>query len=373
MDRYLAGQATPAEEHAVEAWLDGIAKEDNGWTLLEPPAQSTLLSTLYQRIRQTITRQQTPIITMRPLRTWTRWAAAAAIVTVVAIGVILNLTKGDKDRQQVSQLPTDIAAPTETRPVITLADGRKIYLDSADNGTLVQQDGVDVVKNNQGGILYQATNNNQQSTVLFNTLFNPRGSNVVSLTLADGTKVWLNAESSLKYPTAFNGNIREVEITGEAYFEVAHNTSKPFIVSKGQVSVQVLGTHFNVNAYGDEKEINVTLLEGLIEVKNQDSKVQIKPGEQAKVTSDIKVIKDVDVDAIMAWKNGMFALKGADLLVLMRQISRWYDVDIEIQGRLPDNKFGGLVSRQVNLSNVLDALKEYGIKSEFKEGKVLIK
>jgi len=209
---------------------------------------------------------------------------------------------------------------------------------------------------------------------------------VISLTLSDGTKVWLNSESSLKYPTAFNGNAREVEITGEAYFEVrsqesgARSGASPFIVRKKDVSVTVLGTHFNVNAYDDEDVIKVTLLEGSVRMsslledqgaslrggiprasgQSQLKSVILKPGEQGVVTqnSELRTQNSVDLEAVMAWKNGKFIFNETSIDVIMKQISRWYDVEVEYVGAKPDVHFIGDISRRENISEVLKMLEQ---------------
>jgi ferric-dicitrate binding protein FerR (iron transport regulator) len=196
------------------------------------------------------------------------------------------------------------------------------------------------------------------------------------MTLSDGSRVWLNAGSSITYPVAFVGNERKVQINGEGYFEVAHNADKPFVVSKGDVSVTVLGTHFNVNAYDDESDVRVTLLEGSVEVKSKvgsgKSKV-IKPGEQAKVISNgqLTISKDVDLDEVMAWKNQQFIFERLDLASIMRQLSRWYDIEVNYEGKMPSNKFSGIISRTRNISAVLEMLKGTGDLQFKVDGKIV--
>jgi ferric-dicitrate binding protein FerR (iron transport regulator) len=208
-----------------------------------------------------------------------------------------------------------------------------------------------------GQIAYKGTS----EQVEYNTLSNPRGSKVISLVLADGSKVWLNAASTLKYPTAFVGNERKVDITGEAYFEVAHNAGMPFIVSKGETSVRVLGTHFNVNSYDDETSLNITLLEGSVKVIKGNESVLILPGQQAEVSNDIATPKSIkilaaDVDDVLAWKNGLFSYKGAGIETIMRQVSRWYNVDVVFQKQVKE-KFYAQVSRNTDVSNLLRMLE----------------
>lgn len=305
-----------------------------------------------------------------------RWRIAAAIVVVLLLSVagymILNQNKKPAEIATTTPaLKNDIAAPASSKARITLSDGTTVSLDSVNAGTLALQGNMKVVKNANGEIAYQSADNGQSSVVQYNTLFNPRGSKAITLTLSDGSQVWLNAESSLRYPTSFTGNERKVEITGEAYFEVARNEAMPFKVANRKAEIAVLGTHFNVNAYDDEKDLKVTLLEGSVKVSaNNDQKI-IKPGEQAIVSSNITINPKADLEAVMAWKNGLFHFSSASLPEVLRQLARWYDVDVTYEGAIPDMKFGGEITRNTNLSQVLQILEES--KVHFKiEGKKIV-
>ena len=307
------------------------------------------------------------------------WPMVAAAAIIAIVSTLVFITVNDQRATSspvVVTTPTDIKAPENNRAVITLADGRKVYLDSAGTGTLATQQNTNVIKNENGEIVYKATDITAHvSPLTFNTLYNPRGSKVVTLALADGTKVWLNSESSLRYPTAFTGNGREVEITGEAYFEVSPNAAKPFHVKKGEVNVQVLGTHFNVNAYEDEAAIKVTLLEGLVEVKSKNEKVKIRPGEQATITSDFKLqtSNDIDLGEVMAWKEGQFIYTNADLPTIMQQMARWYDVEVVYQDKITD-KYTVNVSRDVPVSKLFQFLEmSGGVRFEIEGKKVTVK
>lgn len=309
-------------------------------------------------------------------RLWKRIAVAASIVGVLFVAgyfISREIRKSEVNTSDTAQnLAHDVAAPDKNRAMITLADGSTIYLDSTDNGELVNQHGVKVMKTEDGRIIYETTNDGQQ-TVLYNTLSNPRGSKVQALVLDDGTKVWLNAASSITYPTAFIGNERKVTMTGEAYFEVTKSKNMPFIVSVEDAEVQVLGTHFNIMAYKEENAVKTTLLEGSVRFVSGNNASLLKPGQQSQLTKDgqVNVISGVDVDEVMAWKNGLFYFKNADIETVMRQLSRWYDVDIQYQGEIKPKKFGGEIQRDLNLSEVLEGLKETGIHFRI-EGKKLI-
>lgn len=299
--------------------------------------------------------------TLVRMRGWKKAAAAAAVLFMLAGATYLFIhTSTTPATIAKSKTPLrDIPAPTSNKATITLGNGQQIILDSTENGTLAQEGNVTVVKNPNGEIAYTSDKETSGNKSRINTLTNPRGSNVVTLVLADGTRVWLNAESSITYPTAFADNERKVTITGEAYFEVVHNTAKPFFVKKGDAEVQVLGTHFNVNAYDDENDLKVTLLEGSVKVSDimrSESRI-IKPGEQAQVSSTIKVVKDADPESVMAWKNGYFSFHNADLQTIMKQLARWYDIKVRYENGINAQRFTGDIGRTLTLKQVLEGLK----------------
>jgi len=361
---YSERKATKEEEQKLFDWLakgneqpikKHIEKLVTGYNSNEQ-LPSVDWELLYQRImEEKNTRNMQPVVRKMA---WTRWAAAAAVLLLLGAGYyFLTSQKKQKEIAEIQQLRTnDIAPPNTANAVLILGNGQKIILDSMGNGTLVKQGAVNVVKLADGQIAYKGTSEEIQ----YNTLSNPIGSKVISLTLGDGSKVWLNAASSIKFPTAFTSNERKVEITGEAYFEVAHNPAMPFIVSKGGTSVQVLGTHFNVNAYDDESSVNVTLLEGSVSVKTAGRQYPtvIKPGEQARIDENgvIQLANSVDMDEVMAWKNGLFSYKGADIESIMRQVSRWYNVNVVIEMPVHE-KFYAEVSRNTSVSTLLDMLE----------------
>lgn len=316
---------------------------------------------------------RTRVIPIRHL--WVRWAAAAAVILFLAGEYWYFQHQRSTLRQaQAPVASQDVKAPETNRATITLANGRKIYLDSAADGELATESNVNLVKTSDGTIIYTSQKGAGGEQLQYNTLYNPRGSKVITLTLSDGSRIWLNAESSITYPIAFTGNKRNVQITGEAYFEVAHNPAMPFSVSKKDVTVEVLGTHFNVNAYEDEDEIRVTLLEGSVEVKRETSNVKVRPGEQAVTGGNGQLVinKDVDLDAVMAWKNGLFHFENSTIREVMRQIARWYDVDVSYEGKIPDMKFGGEITRNTNVSQVLKILEESNVHFKIEGKKIIV-
>jgi len=310
---------------------------------------------------------------------WKRLVAAAAVLVALISVTYLLTTRNDKQEISETQQPTsnqDVAAPNTAKATITLSDGRIVSLDSLKSGTLASQGNVSVTKTADGKIVYTGSG----TEMAFNTLTNPRGSLVIDMTLGDGSHVWLNAGSSVTYPVSFVGNERKVSMTGEAYFEVTHNSKMPFVVQKNDVNVQVLGTHFNVNAYDDENDLKVTLLEGSVKVlrQTQDAKgVIIKPGEQAQVTlrqaqGDIRVLKGVDVDQVMGWRNGLFEFSNTELPVIMRQVARWYDIEVVYEGKPTNAKFGGGLSMKLPMSKVLKLLEANGLKFTVEGKKVTV-
>lgn len=302
---------------------------------------------------------------------------AASVLFVLSLAAYWTFFNGKTNKQDgtvKAATVKDVDAPATNRAMITLADGRMVYLDSAGNGELAVQGNVKLVKLTNGQIAYETTSGEVLTEMKYNTLSNPRGSKVIDMALADGSHVWLNAGSSVTYPIAFIGNERNVSVTGEAYFEVTHDKTKPFKVSKGDMSVEVLGTRFNVNAYDDEESIQVTLLEGSVEVKNQKSKVKIVPGQQAVIMNNqrLTVNKGVDLEQVMAWKNGSFYFNQAGIAEVMRQLSRWYDVKVQYEGKMPASKFGGEMGRDLSLSQVLRLLEKNEVHFRLEEKTVTV-
>jgi ferric-dicitrate binding protein FerR (iron transport regulator) len=369
-DSYINRRCTDAER---KEFFDLVAQDRNAeilQRLIDGVQEQNLIDVseekstfIYDRIWSEIGNK--PAKSVR-LLSWSRIAIAASIILVLGLtSYLVFFNKAGKPVGGKTEIAKthDVSAPKDTRAVITLADGSKVYLDSAGSGTIAQQNDVNVVRNANGEISYQVTASNQTESA-FNTMYNPRGSKVIALTLSDGSKVWLNSESSIKYPVAFNTATRQVEITGEAYFEVTHDKTKPFHVTVNGMDVQVLGTHFNINSYSDEDQIKTTLFEGSIKVSKGTDVKFVKPGEQAQLSSNgsITIEKDVNLDQAIAWKNGYFYFDKAGVQTVMRQLARWYDIDVRYKGKPTDELFAGKIQRELNLSAVLDILKTTGIK-----------
>lgn len=296
-----------------------------------------------------------------------RWAAAAAIVVIAAAGAYLLLPERHV-QPTVAQTVTDVA-PGGSKAVLILADGSQVTLDSAGNQVIRQ--GSTAIRQQAGQLRYDAADD--ASAVSYNTLKTPRGGQF-RITLPDGTGVWLNAESSIRFPTAFRGKERLVEVSGEAYFEVAKNAAMPFHVNVAdRAAVEVLGTNFNINAYEDEEGIQATLLNGAVKVRKDAHSAVLKPGQQAQVTTGISVVDGVDIEKVMAWKNGVFNFKDAKLKEVMKQLSRWYDIEVEYRGDVPNTEFWGKMGRNLTLLQVLNGLEASGIHFKLEDnGKKLV-
>jgi len=297
---------------------------------------------------------------------WFRYAAA--VLVMIGIGatvwMIANKEKPTDTVVQVNPVTTNDILPGSNRAVLTLSNGRQVELDSAATETIT--DGRLAIRNEEGKLVYGSSD-----MVAMNTMTTPKGGQY-QLTLADGTKVWLNAASSITYPTAFVGEERRVQVTGEVYMEVVPNKSKPFYVDiNGQSSVEVLGTSFNINSYTDEGEIKTTLVEGSVKINNQ---AILKPGQQAVSNGDTKAdvrIQSANVAQTLAWKNGLFDFNDADLKAIMRQLERWYDIKVQYNGPVSNEKFEGKMYRSANLSAVLKFLQKMDVNYRL-EGKTLI-
>jgi transmembrane sensor len=371
-EKYISGTATPAEIEQLTEITEEYSNDELA-DILEPLAMSYEKDPNFKMeewepaIRSIL--QHAPERKAKIIFTnWYRVAAAAVIVLMLSVSGYFYFNKKSepviaKSHPSSSSGQNDIPAPASSKAMITLADGTTVTLDSVTSGTLAKQGNVNVIKTADGKIIY----NGSATEVAYNTLTNPRGSQVVDITLADGSRVWLNAGSSIKYPVAFIGKDRPLEMKGEAYFEVAHDAKKTFTVSVKGMNVQVLGTHFNINAYDDENVIRTTLLDGSVRVStvNRQQSTVIKPGQQARVlsggtsTGSVSVVNNIDVDEVMAWKNGLFHLNAADIETIMRQVARWYNVDVRYEGKVKQ-VFYGTIPRSASAANVFKVLEETG-------------
>lgn len=361
IERYNQGLCTADEKRLVEAWeeeLEAGADIDSDEIKVKE-WKDAVYASLLERILPNPVLQ--PVHHVHFMRRW-GWAAAVLLLAV-GMGTYLVMKEKLTSIPSVENRQPDIA-PGKSGAVLTLADGKQVSLDSMGNGIIASQQGADVRLNN-GQVEYNGTATDADKMV-YNTITTPRGRQF-RLTLPDGTQVWLNAASSLRFPTIFLGADRMVEVTGEAYFEVAKNDKMPFnvLVNKAAM-VHVLGTHFNINAYTSEQAVKTTLLEGSLAVTYEGQRALLKPGQQANVKtgtgSYMKVTADVNLDKVMAWKNGIFNFEGATLNEFMLQLERWYDIDVVYEKGIPDITFWGKMSRDIPLSGLLVVLEKSNVK-----------
>ena len=378
LSKFQSGNATEAETEELlqiinnEEYEEGLQKI---WNDLPPDTRffdEDKNSSIFQKILQS--RPPARVISSAPTVNWKKITAVAALIAGLVLTTTYFLNRPPKELQSTAKIEVvfnDVPAPSMSNAVITLSDGTTVSLEDAANGSLAVQGNVTVEKLPNGEIIYQAKATT--GPMSYNTLTVPRGSKVITIVLADGSKIWMNSGSSLRYPTAFTGKERRVEMTGEAYFDIA-KSSKPFIVSRAEAAVRVYGTQFNVNAYDEEATIAVTLIEGSVQVSKGTETSMLIPGQQAQVHLDGKIglIPDADTEAATAWKNGYFQFTGNDIKMVMRQISRWYDVDIHYEGNIPERQFAGQMDRSNSLSKVLRILEESNVHFKLEGKKVTV-
>ncbi|MBO9154804.1 FecR family protein [Chitinophaga sp. GCM10012297] len=345
------GTASEADIIRYNAWYNGLQRLDAA----EPPYPDE--AALLGKIHSAIDRKTK----VRPLGFWLRAAAVAAILA--GTGTWLFISKKPSKQPVVQHAIVQDAAPAGNKAYLTLADGSKIALEDAKAGQLALQGGMRITKTAGGEIIYEsdtAAATAPGTAVSYNMLSVPRGGQF-RLLLPDGSKVWLNAESSLRFPTAFTGKERLVELSGEGYFEVAKNARQPFIVSSAAQKVTVLGTHFNVQAYPGEAGVRTTLLEGKVEVATAVAKQLLAPGEQCRLNVQSGRMRTVNVDTeeAVAWKNGYFIFNETSMKEVLRQLCRWYNVEADFS-RVPDISYNGSIPRNVKLSQAIRMLSETG-------------
>lgn len=305
------------------------------------------------------------------------WPKLVAAALVIGFGVYwwASYRNGHEVARQERAAKVQLAdiPPGSSKAVLTLGDGSSITLDSAGNGVLASQGGTSVSQSGKGQLVYKS-GREAASAPVFNTVSTPKGGQF-HIVLPDGTGVWLNAASSLRFPTAFTGKQRQVEITGEVYFEVAHNRQMPFIVKNGATEITVLGTHFNVMAYDDEKIMRTTLIEGSVKVTRGGREALLTPGQQARIspaTGSLRVVDDVNTEKELSWKNGYFQFEDESLESIMRQVSRWYDVEVRYEGNSRGESFTGRLPRNSNVSSVMKILSLSGVKFSIEDKTIIV-
>jgi ferric-dicitrate binding protein FerR (iron transport regulator) len=397
--KQAGGELTPEELLALQEWRALSVENAQLYdSLLQPGAWQTHLREFEEAAAQAALVQPPTIHVAEPAvehkrvfllrRSWLRYAAVLFIV--LSAGLLLWTTLRKTGSGEVGNTPatTEIAAAGQKATLI-LGDGSVISLDSSTGGgTIAEQGNSSVVKTPDGEIRYEKKGS-ADNAVLMNTMRTPKGGQY-RLTLPDGTRVWLNTASSVTYPTVFAGNSRRITMTGEAYFEVVKDKAKPFFVDiNGEGAVEVLGTEFNINAYKDHGTIKTTLVTGKLRAVGKASNTQtgtggvvLSPGQQAiqdteagktpgNNGSSVSIADNVNMAQVLAWKNGIFDFTGANFQTLMKEVERWYDVDVRYEGAVPDIRFKGKMDRAVKLSGLIRFLHDYGVEAQL-DGRTLV-
>ncbi|MCC8424576.1 FecR family protein [Mucilaginibacter sp. UR6-11] len=382
--KYLDNQCSPAE---VAELLDFFRLRSDNDTLRalileqldksvdiaagEGPVDDAVFDRVFTAISKEIDQQEhaVPVVNMRRYY-WAGVAASLLIASIIGLYVYKNKQAGYYTAK-VKPYHYD-ALPGGNKARLTLADGEVIALDNAKNGWAAKQKNGTVTKAKDGELTYESGTGRPTEIPEFNTITTPRGGQYMVI-LPDGSKVWLNAASSLKFPVAFTGAERKVELTGEAYFEIFKNKQKPFKLTVNGAVVEVLGTHFNVMAYNDESALRTTLLEGSVKISKNDRNGLLKPGQQAEIDKQNVIrITEADTEQAMAWKKGYFKFNRDNIQTIMRQLSRWYDIDVVYEGKIPDDEFVGKIRRSVNVSEVLRVLELNNIHFKITDKKIIV-
>lgn len=374
LERYLNNTATDAERHELMAIID--SRPDMDWYALLAPAftendtDGTFTPERWQPVLDAILHYNPEAATPRKAGIVSlfrnRWAVAATLAVLLGAGLWLFLARNTAVTDPM--VAAAAIPPGGNHAILQLGNGEQIPLDSLHGNIMVQ--GNLTVNNDSGALNYRGT----AAVAEYHTLHVPR-SGQYRLQLPDGTIVWLNAASSITFPTSFTGNKRDVAITGEAYFEVAKNTAKPFQVKVNQMYITVLGTHFNINAYSDEPNTRTTLLEGAVRINAGSQMTILAPGQQAQLEKNnaLTVLNHVNVEDVIAWKNGYTVFDNADIEAIMRQVSRWYDVEVVFEGNIPKRHFVGGISRQSNLADLLKVLEFENVNFTIEGKKIIVK
>lgn len=363
--RHLQGALSDAEQQELDAWIDTDEWHRAYFERSINPAYLDQLMADYHRagkleadLRATILLKigHPPKAKLITWRTWT--SVAAAVILLLCVGIYFWHNRPTTS-PVVETKPSPTVAPGRQGAILTLADGRQVTLDSLPNGVVAIQNGSRAAV--VDGQLAYHPGSQTTPNITYNTITTPRGRQY-QLILTDGTKVWLNAASRIVFPTAFGEKERKVTIDGEAYFEVARNTAKPFKVNAGSTDVEVLGTSFNINAYKDEHDTRTTLLDGSVKIYGANANVVLKPGQQAITDQQLKVESDVNTDQVIAWKNGLFYFNSTGIATVMQQLSRWYDIDVRYEGRVPDIRITGKMDKGLNLNEIMEFLTKMEVK-----------
>ncbi|HVI47799.1 MAG TPA: FecR domain-containing protein [Chitinophaga sp.] len=382
LDKYLAGNISAEEKEQLETLLTSNEYSNNletlidkDWELLPAEKDTTdpLGKAIYGRIQEHAFAGKHILqpVYVSKIKWWAA-ASVAVLITVSATLYYFNIKPGHRQGAKAQALQNDVG-PGGDKAILTLANGEEVILDSRRQGIIVSQSGLTIKKNGAGQIEYHVSGK-QDTPVEFNTISTPPGGQFL-IVLPDGSRVWLNSCSSLHFPTDFRELQRDVALQGEAYFEVAENARHPFNVTvNNKINIKVLGTRFNVMAYPDEENIRTTLLQGAVQLWNDNKPLLLKPGEEGRYNRNQSTLVALasNEEEALAWKNGYFSFEHADLKSIIRQLARWYGLEIVYEGSLPEKRFVGTIPRNGVLSGALNVLKGMGVDSRLKGKKLVI-
>ncbi|HEY0669370.1 MAG TPA: FecR domain-containing protein [Sphingobacteriaceae bacterium] len=379
--RYNSGQASPEEKARLERWYEQINGNDPDYNGADREVvKEQIRSGISQRLSSQPDTGYSRRINLQSR--WMQWAAVLLIAMGISFYFYQHNLKREVTVNKAVKKYTDDLKPGGNKATLTLAGGQEIVLNNASNGILVNEGNAAIRKTRDGQLVYNSSGSTRKSHPSeINIISTPVGGQY-QVTLSDGTKVWLNSASSLKFPPVFSGNARHVEVTGEAYFEVAKNKI-PFYVKALNTKIKVLGTHFNVMAYSDEEIQETTLLEGSVNISRNsgsggihNSNYTLSPGQQARISSNsntINVLRGVDTDYITAWKDGLFLFDNTAIEKVMNQVRRWYNAEIIYESRRPEVRFTGVIPRSNNLSDLLRVLEMAGgVKFSIKGNRIIV-
>lgn len=371
LKKYNNQTATPEEIRIIEDWYDRVDGEGPDFSAEN---LADLKSNIFAHVEEHIEQVGRDDKKNNTFKIHQHYFAKAAIFIGVLLGLTYLFFLKPNIGAKVPLIVKQEIKPGGNNAILQLANGAKVVLNSASDGQISNQQGIKVTKTKSGELVYTIVDQPNTEVAQMNTVTTPRGGQY-HLILVDKTEVWLNSGSTITFPTTFSGSERKVKIAGEVYFEVAKDKSKPFIVSTKESQVTVLGTHFNINAYDDELIETTTLLEGSVSVKRNNQTALLKPGQQASLAKNLSRINVIDVedaDGIVAWKNGYFQFDSADITTLMRQISRWYDVDVQYNGSLPVKQYTGKIPRAVSAKELIEMLSYSGIHCTINNNKIIV-
>lgn len=362
IEKYVTGSATDEERDELLSWYRSFDHDQVEWPIednhddIQERLDRVLLNLKEKHFRSRST-----------AKNGRRLAYAAMVLFVLGFAIFFYLYSGSFSNTKLlsGQQSVDAILPGGNKARLTLSDGAIIELNDEQTAEVLWDKGSSILKNDNGELVYTAyresSASKEDNEIVYNTLETPKGGQYQVL-LPDGSRVWLNAESSLYFPTDFVGTTRKVELRGEAYFEITKNADMPFVVSIEEIEIEVLGTQFNVKAYPDENNIYTTLVEGAVRVSSDNQHIVLKPGEYADYDRSIGYVQvgSADKEASIAWKNGYFIFNNEDIRSIMLMLSRWYDVDVEYKGQMEDKEFTGRITRRSQISEVLKMLELTG-------------